>query len=141
MICLECGHDGRYGVEKCEQCQTTLRVAPPHVEPNHVSQVQVAIEDYLAGSLEREPLLEILGRFEERVNEFESRWGPLMERLFKDRLGESLQELYGPAAVEMDRALAHLVEALSYFQDFQQEGSDDLLVQGREELMAFFRQA
>lgn len=141
MICFDCGHNGPYGVETCENCGKVLRVAPPHVDANHISQVQVAIEDYLSGTLERENLLEILSHFEGCVDEFEQRWGPLMEQLFKDRLGDSLKETYEPAAIEIDRALARLVEALSCFQDFAQDGSDDILVQGREELLSFFRLA
>ena len=141
LICLECGHDGRYGSKHCKQCGELLRVAPPHVEANHISQVQVAIDEYLEGNLTRDRLLNILERFEERVGDFEARWGVLMESLFKDRLAENLREAYQGAAVEVDRALVHLVEALTLLGEFQQEGPDELLIQGREELLDFFRLA
>lgn len=141
MICLECGHDGRYGLENCSQCGLALRVAPPHVEANHISQMQVAMDEYLEGQLTRERLLSIFQRFEERVSEFEARWGVLMESLFKDRLGEKLKDTYQGAAVEVDRALSHLVEALGLLQEFQHDGPDELLPQAREELLSFFRLA
>lgn len=141
MICLECGHNNRYAQTQCAQCGFLLRQAPPHVEANHVSQVQVAIEEYLEGQLTRERLVNILQRFEERIAEFENRWGLLLESLFLDRLSPSLQDTYGAAMKEIDRSMARLTEALGLFSDFQQEGSDDLLIQGREELLAFFQLA
>ncbi|MBS2036824.1 hypothetical protein JST97_17670 [bacterium] len=141
MICLECGHDGGYAVEHCAGCGRLLRVARPHAHPNHVSQIQVAIDEYLEGQLRREALLPILQRFEDRVSEFETRWGGLMETLFKDRLAEGLRQHYQAATIEIDRAMVHLVEALSLLQEFQQEGPDELLAQAQQELLLFFRLA
>jgi hypothetical protein len=138
---LECGHDGRYGSDVCAHCGHTLRVAPPHVEANHISQLQVAMGEYLEGELSRDRLVQMMQRFEERVGDFEERWGGLMENLFKDRLSDALRETYHAATVEVDRALAHLAEALSLLHDFQEEGPDDLLLAAREELLNFFRLA
>jgi len=141
LICLECGHDGRYGSPDCSQCGLPLRVAPPHVEPNHVSQLQVAIDEYLEGTLERDRLLQIIERFEERVGEFEQRWGGLMETLLKDRLAEGLRQNYEAATVEIDRSLASLVDALSLLQEFSEDGNEEALLPAREQLLAFFRLA
>jgi hypothetical protein len=101
----------------------------------------VAIDEYLEGSLERDRLLQIIQRFEERVAEFEQRWGGLMETLFKDRLHESLRANYETAAVEMDRSLASLVETLALLQEFSEEGNDEALGPAKENLLVFFRLA
>jgi len=139
VICLKCGVDNLYGSPTCQGCQQILGMAPPHVKPNHVSQLQVALEQYAQGTLDRDSLIVVIQRFEERVSEFEANWGALMSVLFKDRLAGPLQERYRASMIEVDRALAHLSEALWNLQEFQQEGPDDLLLQAGCELMDFFR--
>ncbi len=141
MICLECGYNNRYGQTHCAGCNLPLRQAPPHVEANHVSQVQVAIEEYLEGNLTRDRLVNVLQRFEERIGEFETRWGLLLESTFQERLSAALQETYAAAMAEIDRSMTRLAEALGLFSEFQQDGPDELLIQGRDELLGFFHQA
>lgn len=101
----------------------------------------MAIQEYLEGSLERDRLLTILQRFEERVGEFESRWGVLLESLLKDRLSDSMRQPYEAAVIEMDRSLVSLVEALELLQEFSEHGNDELLLPAQEQLLTFFRLA
>lgn len=137
MICLECRHDNKYGVEVCGGCGIELLTIPPHAYSNHVCQMTLALREFLAGQLGRGEFLSTSQNFTQISERFLLEWN-LDQQSLGQRLAPHLRKHFGESIGAIDQGLAELNRALDILDDFK-NGVETHLPELEEILLDYFK--
>ncbi len=117
MICLECGHDNRYGADQCGGCELLFEPAPPFLKANHLSQLQELIHSLAEGHLNLPGARNRLARFLELHQAFDHHWN-----LGPEALSPALAHRFGRSWQDLSSAYDDLGEGLALLESFLESG-------------------
>lgn len=138
MYCLACEAEIPYPSEVCPECQEDLE-APSHVHGDHISQVQLIVEDYLSGEASKEEALIRFDTFCAIVEAFSERW-QLSHSTLVSRLSADAKVLEAGLR-GMEESFEDLNCALGLYEEGFEHEDAELLDEANETLEAFFRKA
>ena len=138
MYCLACEAEIPYPSEVCPECDEDLE-APEHVHGDHISQVQLIVEDYLSGEASKEDALLRFDTFCAIVDGFAERW-QLSHSTLASRLSVDAKVIE-PGILIMEESFEDLNHAMGLYEEGFEHEDADLLEEANETLEGFFRKA